>query len=98
MEKTLKKNKMHHYHFAGYDFYISDSLRPVIDTTASQFLIVHPINHTICFVVKLIETNRLRLDGFFNMRYEMLGKSVYIYQSVYDTGDEIDEEDHSISV
>lgn len=86
---------MHKYHFAGYDFYISESLHPVINEEADQFLIVQPDYHEICFSVKL-EGNRMRLDSFFSMRHEVVGKSIYIYQKLYETGEEINEEDQSL--
>lgn len=88
---------MQKYTFFGYDFFISDSLKPVTNESVDHFLLLDPNAQTICFSVKKIG-NRLKLDSYFGLRHELKDNAIYIYQTTYGQGDEIDEEDETLPV
>lgn len=70
MKKILFKNQ---------NFYISHSLRPIINESSNRFIIFHESYKTICMGVEVLDDGELKLESFLGIHFELADDGIYIY-------------------
>lgn len=72
--------------FKGYKFYISRSLRPIINENLNRFIIFHEAYKTICMGIEVLDNGELKLESFLGINFELADDGIYIYDEGDDYG------------